>query len=224
MANHHDTFFKLIFSEKEHVADFSSQVLPAEISRQIDFSTLHRENTSYVDKALSEHFSDMVYSCSMGKTKLRITLLFEHKSSPDKELPHQLNKYMVRIWSDDSKQKQPFTPIVPIVFYHGKKNWKPGRLNSCFKNLPEVLSPYIPDFNYHFVNLSDYSDEDIKKRLFQLASLKIGMLIFKHIYDPGTLEIQLRNFFEIGRLYFQEQTGLNFFGCGSFETNKPPCK
>ena len=210
MANHHDAFFKLIFSKKENVADFSSQILPATISRQIDFSTLQQENTSYVDKALSEHFSDTVYSCYMDKTRIKITLLFEHKSSPDKDLPFQLNKYMVRIWSAESKQEQPFTPIVPIVFYHGNKNWKPGRLNSCFKNLPEILISYIPDFNYRFVDLSDYSDEDIKKRLFQLVSLKIGMLIFKHIYEPDTLEIQLRNFFEIGKLYFQEQSGLDF--------------
>jgi len=44
----------------------------------------------------------MVYSCSFGESSLKIALLFEHKSSPDKELPYQLIRYMIQIWGADS--------------------------------------------------------------------------------------------------------------------------
>jgi predicted transposase/invertase (TIGR01784 family) len=210
LANHHDIFFKTALKEKERASDFLDHVLPVEIRRDIDFSTLSMENTSYVDDSLAEHFSDLVYSCLFGQSKIKIALLFEHKSSPDKELPYQLMKYMVQIWGADSLQKQTFTPVLPIVFYHGKKRWKPARLNSCFKNPPSSLMPYIPDFNYLFVDLSDYSDEAIKGEMFKLASLKISMLILKHIFEPDTLETELRNFFEIGRRYFEDRAGLDF--------------
>lgn len=210
MANHHDIFFKKTLSKKEHAADLLNHVLPAELRREIDFSTLSMENTSYVDSSLAEHFSDLVYSCLFGQSKLKIALLFEHKSSPDRELPYQLLKYMVQIWGVDSIQKQAFTPVLPLVFYHGKTRWNPGRLNSCFENLPAPLMPYIPDFNYLFVDLSNYSDEAIKGEMFKLASLKISLLMLKYVFEPDILEAELRSFFEIGRRYFQDKAGLDF--------------
>ncbi len=207
---HHDIFFKHTFSIKEHAVDFASHVLPAEINAKLDYSTICLENTSYVDKELSEHFSDMVYSCFYEQSKIKIALLFEHKSSPDNNLPYQLNKYMIRIWEYNIKQKEAFIPVIPIVLYHGKENWKPGRLKSCFKNLPTELIPFIPDFKYVFVDLSDYTNEEIANKIFTQASLKTSLLILKNIFYAEKLEKELRNFFEIGRIYFQEEKGLKF--------------
>ena len=207
---HHDIFFKHTFSIKENAVDFASHVLPAEINAKLDYSTICLENTSYVDKELSEHFSDIVYSCSYEQSKIKIALLFEHKSSPDNNLPYQLNRYMIKIWEYNIKQKEAFVPVIPIVLYHGKENWKPGRLKSCFKNLPEEIAPFIPDFKYIFVDLSHYTDEEIADRIFTQASLKISLLILKNIFHTEKLEKELRNFFEIGRIYFQEEKGLKF--------------
>ena len=207
---HHDIFFKHTFSIKEHAVDFASHVLPSEIDAKLDYSTICLENTSYVDKELSEHFSDMVYSCSYEQSKIKLALLFEHKSSPDNNLPYQLNKYMSRIWECNIKQKEAFIPVIPLVLYHGKENWKPGKLKSCFKNLPTDLIPFIPDFKYVFVDLSDYTNEEIVNKIFTQASLKISLLILKNIFYAEKLEKELRDFFEIGRIYFQEEKGLKF--------------
>ena len=101
-------------------------------------------------------------------------------------------------------------PVIPLVLYHGKENWKPGKLKSCFKNLPTGLIPFIPDFKYVFVDLSDYTNEEIANEIFTQASLKISLLILKNIFYAEKLEKELRNFFEIGRIYFQEEKGLKF--------------
>ena len=154
--------------------DFASHVLPVEINAKLDYSSICLENASYVDKELSEHFSDMVYSCSYEQSKIKIALLFEHKSSPDNNLPYQLNRYMIRIWEYSIKQKEAFVPIIPLVLYHGKESWKPGNLKSCFKNLEAEIAPFIPDFKYIFVDLSRYTDEEIADRIFTQASLKIS--------------------------------------------------
>jgi predicted transposase/invertase (TIGR01784 family) len=95
---HHDVFFKQTFSIKEHAVDYLRHVLPDEINDGVDYSSLCLENSSYVDDQLSEHFSDMVYSCFYGKIIIKVALLFEHKSYPDHNLPRQLNKYMVKIY------------------------------------------------------------------------------------------------------------------------------
>ncbi|NWH06933.1 Rpn family recombination-promoting nuclease/putative transposase [Desulfobacter latus] len=210
MPDHHDSFFKKIFSDKLNVADFSKHVLPPELVKNLDLASLHLENTSYVDEELAKQFSDVVYSCVFNQSEVRISLLFEHKSFPDRNLPYQILKYMVRIWNENLKQKTHFTPIIPIVLYHGKKAWQPEGLKSVF-NTPSIeLLPFIPDFQYIFIDLSRYTDEDIKLRIFETVSLKMALLILKNIFNPGHLEQALEEYFGLGRLFFQNQNGLNF--------------
>ena len=102
-------------------------------------------------------------------------------------------------------------PVIPIVLYHGKESWNPGHLSTQFKNLPDAAKPFIPDFEYVFIDLSSYSDEAIKQQVFTLASLKVAMLIMKNIFKPDEeIEKHLVGILQIGKLYFQETQGLNF--------------
>jgi predicted transposase/invertase (TIGR01784 family) len=117
---------------------------------------------------------------------------------------------MANLWKNSAKQKKPRIPVIPIVLYHGTDKWNPGILSSRFQNLPDAVRPFVPDFEYIFVNLSAYSNEFIKKHLFTLASLRIAMLIMKNIFDQKHLVQNLGNFFELGRSIFQEKQGLNF--------------
>ena len=210
MPGYHDSFFKQVFSNKEHAVDFSKHILPSEITRNLDFTTFNLENVSYVDEDLAEHFSDMVYSCYYKYSQIKIAILFEHKSSPDNNLPYQILKYMTMIWESNKKQKNDFIPVVPIVLYHGKQKWKPGGFKTVFKNLPTELTSFIPEFKYIFIDLSKYSDSTIKLHIFDSNSLKISMLIIKNIFYPEKLEPALKDLFAIGEILFQEEKGLKF--------------
>jgi predicted transposase/invertase (TIGR01784 family) len=117
---------------------------------------------------------------------------------------------MGNLWENSIKQKQPRMPVIPIVLYHGWKSWHPGTLITRFKNLPNDITPYIPDFKFIFVDLSAYSNESIKTSTFKVASLRIALLIMKNIFDQQKLEHYLTQFLEIGRAYFQETQGLKF--------------
>ena len=75
---YHDLFFKQTFSIREHAVDFIKHTLPPEVTLGIDYASLVPEKGSHVDPALSEHFSDTVYSCQFCGTTLKIALLFEH--------------------------------------------------------------------------------------------------------------------------------------------------
>ena len=207
---HHDLFFKQTFSIREHVVDYLQHILPSSVGEKIDYTTVAIEKGSHVDSSLSEYFSDTIYSCRFSGTDLKIALLFEHKSNPDNNLPFQLHRYMANLWKNSVKQKKARIPVIPIVLYHGVDTWNPGLLSSKFKNLPDEIRPFIPDFEYIFVNLSDYSNDYIKKDLFTLASLRIAMLLMKNIFDQELLSQHMKEFFELGRLTFQEEQGLNF--------------
>jgi hypothetical protein len=97
-----------------------------------------------------------------------------------------------------------------LVLYHGLESWRAGKLSSCFKGLTGELRAFIPDFKYIFVDLSKYSNEEIKDKIFSLASLKISLLMLKNIFNIKEPEKNLGDFFEIGRMYFQEPEGLQF--------------
>lgn len=210
MTGHHDDFFKETFSIKENVADFTFHVLPPEVRELLDLSSLHLENQSFLDDELSSHFSDLIYKCNLRGSKIKIALLFEHKSYVDPDLPFQLNKYMVNIWNYNKKQKEAFIPVIPIVLYHGKKNWNPGSFSDCFTDIPTEIKRFIPNFDYIFIDLSKYTDKEIKNEIFKNALLKIRLLILKNIFDEEKLQNNLAAFFNIGLNYFSEMNGLKF--------------
>jgi predicted transposase YdaD len=51
----------------------------------LDLETLKLDKTEYIDSKLRTSFSDVVYDCRYGeKGKVKISLLFEHKSKPER--------------------------------------------------------------------------------------------------------------------------------------------
>jgi predicted transposase/invertase (TIGR01784 family) len=207
---HHDKFFKQVFSDKNHAVDFVRTVLPPDLRDGLDFGSFQDEKDSFVGEELSEYFSDLVYSCRLKDTKIRIALLFEHKSYVDHDLPFQLIRYMSGIWDNCQRQKKERTPVIPIVIYHGLEHWTPGPLSSCFKSLDPSVRPFVPDSEYLFIHLSRWPDELIRETLFSLASLKLSVLVLKHIFQPDVLKVHLRDYFEVGAALFEAEEGMQF--------------
>lgn len=208
--NPHDKFFKETFSIRENVIDFLKGTFPPEIFKKLDLSTLTRDNNSYIDEELKEHFSDIVYTCSCKDTELRISLLFEHKSYSG-TCPHlQLLKYLLKIWEANMKQTERLIPVIPVILYHGKEPWKVRRFSDYFGGTDEIFCRFVPEFEYLLTDLSKYSNEEIKQEIFQKVSLEIALLIMRNILNEKELEKNLKDFLEIGRQYFEEEEGLKF--------------
>ena len=193
-VNPHDKFFKETFSKKEEAIDLISHTFPEKLVENLDLSSLTLDNTSYIDEDLSENFSDLVYNCLYkGKTSLKISLLFEHKSY-QVDYPHlQLIKYMLKIWESRIKQKKQLMPVIPVVFYHGKQKWVYKQFGEYFEDTDDFLKKSVPDFEYLLTDLSTYSEKEIE-RLFRLVSVRLSMLLMKNIYDD-TLPEKLFNIF-----------------------------
>lgn len=210
ITNPHDKFFKETFSVQGNVIDFLQGTLPKEILEKLDLSALAIDNNTYIDEELKEHFSDMVYSCVCKNTKLKIALLFEHKSYPI-TYPHlQLLKYLLKIWETNVKQGVGLMPVIPVILYHGKETWQVRMLTECFEGIDEVFFRFIPEFEYLLTDLSRYTNEEIKNKAFHKASLEIALLLMRNILNEVELERNLSGFFEIGKQYFEEEEGLRF--------------
>jgi len=210
ITNPHDKFFKETFSVQGNVIDFLQGTLPKDILKKLDLSALTLDSNTYIDEELKEHFSDMVYSCVCKNTELKIALLFEHKSYPV-AYPHlQLLKYLLKIWGTNVKQGVSLTPVIPVILYHGKETWQVRRLTECFEGIDEVFFRFIPEFEYLLTDLSRYTNEEIKDKVFKKASLEIALLLMRNVFNEVELEKNLSSFFEIGKQYFEEEEGLRF--------------
>ena len=183
VTSSHDKFFKEIFSNKEEAVELLKGSLPKELVKNIDFSTLKADNTSYINEELKENFSDLVYDCMYrGKNEIKISILIEHKSFVPK-YPHiQLLKYMLNIWETGIKQKKKLIPVVPVIIYAGKKRWKQREMKEYFKGIDNHLEMFLPTFQYLLTDLMKYSDEEIRG-IYNTLKVQIALLAMKKIFE-----------------------------------------
>lgn len=186
--NPHDAFFKQILGKPELATDFLTQHLPATLLAEIELPTLVEQKESFVDEALRQHFSDLLYKVqTQSGTLMYVYLLFEHKSYPDQDVAFQLLRYQVRIWEKALAKQESRLPIIGLVVYHGQASWNvPLNFQATFgkdrKALPvPQASQYVPEFSYHLVDLSALSDDQIRGTIW----LRVFQLLLKHIFDPN---------------------------------------
>ncbi|WPK12573.1 Rpn family recombination-promoting nuclease/putative transposase [Lysinibacillus louembei] len=168
LQNPHDKFFKETFGNVEVTKDFIQYYLPEAIRQVIDMNTLEPQKDSFLNPKLEENFSDLLFKVAINQQEGYLYILFEHKSYLDKDTAVQLLKYMVEIWeAKRNKERVQELPIViPLVIYHGKKEWTlPTNLSAQlngYDNLPSAIQIYVPSFEYVLCDLSRYQDGDIQ--------------------------------------------------------------
>lgn len=208
ITNPHDKFFKEVFTRRSAVTQWLEHYLPPEIAGLLDLSSLEFIKDSFVDKHLSEYFSDLLL-----KTYLKdgswgyVYILFEHKSYQEPLTAFHLLRYMVKIWETAFKKKEDlgFPVIIPLVLYHGESTWR-AKLN--FRDLlrfPEQLNPFVPDFQYILWDASQYTDEEIKGE----AVLRVALLILKYIFKDD-LKDRLAGILELLKELSERQTGMEY--------------
>lgn len=190
----HDNFIKQLLSGKEYAVSFLKDYLPGQLVKIIDFKTLTSQDTSYVSKDLNATFSDLVWSVqTRDKKKLRISLLLEHKSYIDSGTAFQLLEYLASGYRKQMKEDKKVEPIIPILYYHGKKGWKFKTLEDYFREYPQAIQPYLPAFVTEFINLQKVSPEQI---LALTHSLVISALLYQKCYfDRASLKAHFNSIF-----------------------------
>jgi predicted transposase YdaD len=159
----HDATFKFLFGEPEHAAALVRHSLPSSIASRIDWSTMSREPTSFIDDQLGERYSDLLFSVVSNRGRVFIYLLIEHQSTNDPNMPLRLLEYMVRIWVDQRKRESgPLAPILPLLISHAPGGWtSPRRLDELFDPDPD-FAPFIPSFELPIQDLQHLTNDEIK--------------------------------------------------------------
>jgi predicted transposase/invertase (TIGR01784 family) len=198
----HNNFFVTVFSNRENMVDLLTQLLP-EVADDIKIDSLQIDETSYIDEKLQDLYSDIVYSCeSNNGTKTKISLLFEHKSYAVQYPTLQLADYIFSILRNNVKNKEPLSLVIPIIFYHGEKPWKYQDLKSHYSGIESKFERYIPNFDYHVIDLTQYSDEYILS--LRMSFLINSLLAFKHKNDSEYVKQKPERIFHRLELYQNE--------------------
>ncbi len=164
--NQHDIITKQVLSQKTYAMDFLKNALPREITSKLDFTKLQIEKGCFIDAADQERFTDILYSIPTQKQsdsesagsseskRLGVFCLIEHKSYKDKNIHSQLLMYLAGIYKTSKM------PVIPLVLYHGKKEWDiPTSFSSSLvipDELRELLKKYIPEFHYELLDLRSH--------------------------------------------------------------------
>jgi predicted transposase/invertase (TIGR01784 family) len=163
IASIHDKFLRAILSNRDIAIDYFKVCLPQNVAEMLDLSTLTQLPDTYISKELRKTASDIVYACRAKRSKqeLRISLLLEHKSTPEKFTPVQILSYIASGHLKQIAQDNNISPIIPVLLYHGKEGWPYRTLASLFKDISEDLGPFIPDYDYIYHDLGEITDEQI---------------------------------------------------------------
>jgi len=185
----HDRLFKRVMSDEANVRKFIKEFLPKDISSQIDLKEIKLIPTEKI-KGYNKYYMDIAVECKIADTKGQLYFVFEHKSYPDPGVLLQILSYMTILW-DEQKKNVPLTPIIPVVIYHGSSSWNvTTHFQGQFQNIGESIKPYIPEFNYVLVDLTQIPNEEIEQKAkdtpFLMASLLLMKLVALHDIEEIT--------------------------------------
>jgi predicted transposase/invertase (TIGR01784 family) len=196
-GNVHDALFKYTFSQVENAASMFRFLLPAALVKRIDFSTLALCPGSFVDEALSQRHSDLLFSAKIAGRDAFIYVLFEHQSSFDPLMPFRLLLYVVRVWEAHIKahpDAKRLPVILPVLLHHSKAGWKAeptfDGLLDADADLFQHIADYVPRFRFLLDDLSTQSDFALKGR----ALNAFVRLVFWSMKNGGSREKFKRSF------------------------------
>jgi predicted transposase/invertase (TIGR01784 family) len=220
IPNPHDALVKAVLGKPEHARGVLRAVLPAALAETLDWSTLTLCPGSFVDLALKEQHTDLLYSATWRDGgELLVYFLFEHLSaSPKKDslLAFRLLRYQVRIWEDwhakhpDAKS---LPMIIPIVMYHGVTPWSEPRLFDALLDVPAsvrpAVVPYLVQFAYLLNDLSEISDDELRNGAMLTALAKLTTICLKHARTSADFIKILARWMDVVREVARAPNGLS---------------
>ncbi len=143
-----------------------------DIADGLDFDRAERINRSFVPDDLRKTEADLLFRVPFrsGPSEVWVHVLVEHQSKPDRFMGLRVLTYMVQIWEmerrrwdDESRpaSARRLSPVVPIVFYTGRRRWAKVPSVSSVVASPAELCRFIPVFETLFLSLEGLTNDDL---------------------------------------------------------------
>ncbi len=180
MSEHiHDKGYKRLLSNKKYFHKFISSFIVntdngllnhGYIGEPVDEDSLEQMNASFVTKDFDDREADLIYKAKLNGSEVYFYFLLELQSSVDFTMPIRLLSYiylfLLSIFKDTdeaTRERKDFRlpVVIPCVLFNGSGQWTAVKsLKEYFKDY-EKFGEYVLDFEYIFIDVNAYSDEDL---------------------------------------------------------------
>jgi predicted transposase/invertase (TIGR01784 family) len=152
------------------------QILAPNLAAAVDCARAQMVPTTFIPDDLRKQESDVIHLVpyrdpASGKVReIWIYILIEHQSRPDPTMGLRLLLYMAELWDMQRReylgQKTPVSqwrlhPIVPIVFYTGRRRWQPDLSVAALMDLPSSLREFTPRFHALYLPLKQIPPQSL---------------------------------------------------------------
>ena len=189
----HDAFMKKILSDRDAARSFLIGFLPEHIVSFLDIDAFSYQDSVFHNEKMQTRLADMVFDIPLKDSKdaVQVSVLFELKSHKDPFTWLQILEYLAAAYRKQLYQKGEkqgkLKLIIPVIYYHGKEVWKQEKNASFFKDFPESLHSFIPEFDRIFIDLKTLSEKEILSISNSLmkATLRIHLLRLMKQIEEG---------------------------------------
>ena len=182
-----DKLFKVVMEKKENAAQYLMTCYP-EFAAIIDLDSLEISREKFSIPNLKVFDADISYR---GKFKdsdevFHVNYLWENKSEPEEHVAIQIGLYLfLRYYKMVKTKGQKLEPIIPLIFYNGKRDWIPKTVTQLFEGHAffGIFEKFLPNFDFHFTNITKFPKAEllkIERAFFRSAMVAMAS---KHNFD-----------------------------------------
>lgn len=190
VTNQHvkDSGAKLIFKDPILCAEFLRGYVDVDILKDVQPEDIEDISERFIPMWQEERDSDSVKKIRIKDTSLFVIAIVEHQSKVHYDMSFRMLRYIVMVLTDYEAEQErlregitktkdfKYPPVIPIIYYEGSENWTAVCNFKDRVHLSDILSDYIPNFEYIVVPLRNYSNNDI---IAKKDELSLVMLINK---------------------------------------------
>ena len=185
----HDNLFRSVFREESEAAGLLRAHLPEAIASELQWSSLKRQDVTFIDKRLRDSESDLLFAVQRkaGGEPAWLYVLLEHQSTPDRWLRLRLLKYSVRIWERDRgrhRNAKRLRPIVPVVLYQGGRRWLYAREFSALFGAEVREWPGVPHYAHLLIDQTKAGPEELRGELHGRIAQLAMMAAYRASWAP----------------------------------------
>lgn len=179
----HDSLFRWVFGKPENAASQLRAVLPPELTVRLDLARLSLEPGTFVDEALKQRHTDVLFSAPLDGEDALVYFLMEHQSSNEHLMAFRVLRYIVRVWDrylEENPRARTLPAVIPLVVYNGKGAWSaPQRLEDLIGPAPGGNdAEYVPRFSFRLDDLNIIAPGELRDRVLTLQAMT-GLLALK---------------------------------------------
>ncbi len=156
-ATPNDGSYKNLFSHPEMVESLIRDFVPEDWVHDLDFSTLEKQNGSYVTDDLRQRHDDIIWRVKCKDQWFYVYLLIEFQSTVDPWMAVRIMTYVGLLYQDlikaEVKNGEPLPPVFPLVLYNGPGAWNARQeIAELIAPTSSVLAKYRPCLRYFLVD------------------------------------------------------------------------